>query len=150
MDDVLHQLGNEMFRTFARFEYALKAAGFHAGDGPAKPNWRTFAESISSLFDNPPNAKFKAAVGYLLQHPPKSQIIGDGNLTWSEVEPTTDIQSDLVLQYVRRVRNNLFHGGKFNGRWFEPERSEQLLRHCLTILNACLDASHDVGNAYRN
>jgi len=59
------------------------------------------------------------------------------------------MQSDLVLQYVRRVRNNLFHGGKFNGRWFEPERSAELLIHCLTILNACLEVSPEVGEAYR-
>lgn len=131
MDEILNRLAGEMFRTFARFEYALKAAGFHNGNGAAQPNWRIFAESVSGFFDNPPDANSEAAVGYILEHPPKKQTINDGSLAWSEVAPNTDLQSDLVLQYVRRVRNNLFHGGKFNGRWFEPERSEQLLTHCL-------------------
>jgi len=45
--------------------------------------------------------------------------------------PETDLRSDLVLQYVRRVRNNFFHDGKFSGRWFEPERSTLLLKHSL-------------------
>ena len=139
-----------MFRIFARFEYALKAAGLHNGDGAAEPNWRAFAESVAGIFESPSDANFKAAVGYVLHHPPKKQIIKDGSLAWSEVAPNTDLRSDLVLQYVRRVRNNLFHGGKFNGRWFEPERSEQLLSHSMTILKACLDASQDLCQAYYN
>lgn len=55
-----------------------------------------------------------------------------------------------MLLYVRRVRNNLFHGGKFNGRRFAPERSELLLRHSLTIHRACIDASEDVHQAFHN
>jgi hypothetical protein len=31
---------------------------------------------------------------------------------------STTTVSDLILNSVHRVRNNLFHGGKFNGRWF--------------------------------
>jgi len=150
MEEVLNQLATDMFRTFARFEYALKATGFHNGDGDAKPDWRSFAESVPAIFDNPADATLKEAVEYILKHPPKKQIIRDGNLMWSEATPGTNPQSNLVLQYVKRVRNTLFHGGKFNDHWFEPERSELLLRHSLTILNACLDASQDVREAYEN
>jgi hypothetical protein len=150
MDRDLDRLAADMFRTFARFEYALKAAGFHNGDGPAEPDWRAFTESVSNLFDGPAGGAFTEAVGYILMHPPRKQVIRAGRLAWSDAAPSTNIQSDLVLQYVRRVRNNLFHGGKFNGRWFEPERSAQLLTHCLTILTACLEASPAVGEAYRN
>jgi hypothetical protein len=150
MEEALNQLAGDMFRTFARFEYALKAAGFHEGDGAAKADWRAFAESVSGLFDNPADPRLKEAVEYVLRHPPKKQIIEEGALVWGEVAPDTDLQADLVLQYVRRVRNNLFHGGKFNGQWFEPERSELLLRHCLTILHACRNASAGVGQAYDN
>ena len=72
MERELNLLAIELFQTFARFEYALKAAGFDHGDGDAK----------------------------------------------------------------------------FNGRWFEPERSEVLLRYALVILQACLNASNDVRQAY--
>jgi hypothetical protein len=109
-----------------------------------------FAQSVSDLFDDPAGEAFAEAVGYILMYPPRKQVIWDGRLVWSDAAPNTNIRSDLVLQYVRRVRNNLFHGGKFNGRWFDPERSAQLLRHCLTILHACLEASPAVGEAYRN
>lgn len=64
-----------MFRTFARFEYALKAAGYHNGDGPAEPDWRSFKESIPNLFDEPQDGKLKEAVHYILQHPPKKQVV---------------------------------------------------------------------------
>jgi hypothetical protein len=37
MEEGLNHLASEMFRKFARFEYALKATGFHQGrDGPAR------------------------------------------------------------------------------------------------------------------
>jgi hypothetical protein len=43
---------------------------------------------------------------------------------------------ELILLWVRRVRNNLFHGGKFNGHWFQPERSEQLITASLVVIHA--------------
>ncbi|AZN70064.1 hypothetical protein D5400_01155 [Georhizobium profundi] len=146
----LNELASELFRTFARFEYALKAAGFHRGEGAAEPNWRSFAESIPDLFDNISEATLNEAVSYILQHPPKKQVISGGVLDWADGVPQTDLQSDRILIYVRRVRNNLFHGGKFNGHWFAPERSEALLKHSLVILRACLGASPDVRQAYDN
>jgi hypothetical protein len=148
--DPLDGSAHEVFVTFARCEYALKAAGFHKGDGVAEPNWQDFAASVLIIFDNPPYADLKEAVEYICHHPPKRQMIKDGNLVWEDAAANTNLQSDLVLTYVRRVRNNLFHGGKFNGRWFAPERCELLLRHCLTILHACLDASEEVREAYDN
>jgi hypothetical protein len=149
-EDALDDLAHKVFATFARCEYALKAAGFHKGDGIAEPNWQAFARSLSTIFDNPPAADLKEAVEYICHHPPKRQMIKDGNLVWDEAAPTTNLQSDLVLTYVKRVRNNLFHGGKFNGRWFQPERNKLLLTHCLTILHACLNASDEVKEAYHN
>lgn len=143
----LDRLGATLFRTFARFEFALKAAGIHNGNGEANPNWSAFAQSISSLFDDP-QGEVKEAIEYILSHPPKKQLVEDGQLTWKQVAPSTNLKADEVLIYVRRVRNNLFHGGKFNGRWFEPQRSEELLRHSLVILDACLQASDDVRVAY--
>ncbi|GER06673.1 hypothetical protein GCM10007972_13190 [Iodidimonas muriae] len=148
MEERLNNLASEVFRIFARFEYALKAAGFHTGNGDAKPDWQKFAQSLSQTFENPSDAEFRTAVKYILEHPPKKQVIDGGNLSWSDAPPATNLQSDRVLTYVRRVRNNLFHGGKFNGRWFEPERSELLLKHSLTILIVCLQNSDEVRMAF--
>ena len=38
----------KLFEAFARFEYALKAAGFHDGEGAAEVNWREFVASGSA------------------------------------------------------------------------------------------------------
>jgi len=150
MEGELNRLATDLFRTFARFEYALKAAGFHTGDGAADANWREFAVSVAPLFDEPQGEDFKEAIAYILEHPPNKQIVENGVLRWHASVPQTDLQSDRVLIYVRRVRNNLFHGSKFNGCWFEPQRSGELLQHSLTILNACLVASEPVNEAYHN
>jgi hypothetical protein len=148
MPDVLDQLAFQMFSVFARFEYSLKASGFHNGNGSAKANWRKFAEAVADHFDNPQDEALKQAIRYILDYPPKKQMVVIGRLDWAPIVPNTDLRSDLVLLYVRCVRNNLFHGGKFNGHWFAPERSEKLLRHSLTILRSCLEASDDLKQAY--
>lgn len=148
MEEDLYHLAGDFFTTFARFEYALKATGFHNGDGAAEPNWRLFAESIADAFDHPSNQEFIEAIDYILKAPPKKQKIDQGNVTWETATPNTDLRADLVLLYVRRVRNNLFHGGKFNGHWFEPKRSEELLQHSLIILHGCLVASKKVRDAF--
>lgn len=145
----LDDLANLLFRVFARTEYALKAVGHHKGDGNAEPDWTAFAETVRPVLENPQGAELTAAVQYLLAHPPKKQIIRDGVLDWSDDRPRARSQADLILLYVRRARNNLFHGGKFNGRWFEPERSADLLRHCLAILSAVVDGSDAVRAAYQ-
>ena len=144
----LDELATRLFREFARLEYALKAAGFHNGDGRAEPNWRNFAMSIEGTFANLRSKSTRQAIDYILAHPPKKQVVRDGVLDWEDAQPATDSHADLILLYVRRVRNNLFHGGKFNGRWFDPERSVELLRYSIEVLDACLAASDAVKDAY--
>ena len=126
MEATLNKLAIEMFKTFSRFEYALKAAGFHNGEGKAEPNWRAFSESITEHLKSPNTDELAESIKYIIEQPPNKQIIENNILSWSEAKPNTNTESDLILLYVRRVRNNLFHGGKFNGHWFAPERSEQL------------------------
>jgi hypothetical protein len=147
-DPELNELSQEVFRTFARCEYALKAAGFHCGDGDANVNWRNFAVSIEHAFANPHDPVFANAITYILAQPPKKQVVKNGQFQWEAAIPPTNSRADLVLLYVRRVRNNLFHGGKFNGHWFEPQRSGDLLRHSLVILKAAVQASALVNAAY--
>ncbi len=148
MDAELNNSATEMFRLFARFEYALKATGFHKGDGNAEADWLAFAASVNGHFEVIDDEALAQAVAYIGAHPPKKQIVKDGLLGWDEGLPQTDLEADRILIYVRRVRNNLFHGGKFNGRWFAPERSAILLRHSMTILRGCIDASPAVREAF--
>ena len=143
----LEQFAIQLFQKFARIEYALKAAGFHNGDGPAMPNWNKFASSVPGVFENDP--AIAAAVKYMIEKPPKKQMIRDDLLEWEDQAPNAN-KTDEILLCVRRVRNNLFHGGKFNGHWFEPERSKELLMYSLSILDACLRASPALKEAFDN
>lgn len=142
-------LAGDFFFGFARFEYAMKMAKYHKGNGAAEPDWARFAKELEPVFQNPDSNEFKKAVSYFTEHPPKKQVVEDGCLVWRKVEPRTNSLADKTLQLVRRVRNNLFHGGKFKGRLFEdPERSETLMRYGLVILDRCLSEMPEVCEAY--
>ncbi len=143
----LDQFAIQLFQKFARIEYALKAAGFHNGDGPAIPNWDKFASSVSGVLENDP--AIVVAIKYMSEKPPKKQIIQNQLLKWEDPMPIAS-KTHEILSCVRRVRNNLFHGGKFNGHWLAPERSKELLSHSLSILDACLRASPVLKEAFEN
>ncbi len=96
------------------------------------------------------NAETAGAIQYYLTHPPKKQVLVDRVLSWSTQLPDHQSQADLVLRLVCRVRYNLFHGGKFNGHWFEPQRSEELLYRGLLILRAVVSGHSKVREAYAN
>ncbi len=144
----LDDLANRLFYVFSRTEYALKAAGYNNGDGPAEGNWQRFALAVEGLIANPTSPELREAIDFILNAPPRKQMIVGGNIQWALLEPNTNSSADKLLQYVRRIRNNLFHGGKFKGHWFEPERSEPLLRHSLVILSAVVEAAPEVREAY--
>lgn len=144
----LDKLAGELFHVFSRTEYSLKASGFNNGDGVAEVNWRKFALAVEELIANPRSQELKEAIEFIMGAPPKRQVIRGGVIVWEQSRPNTDSKADELLIYVRRVRNNLFHGGKFNGHWFSPERSEDLLRHSLVVLSSCIEAIPDVRGAY--
>jgi hypothetical protein len=144
----LDNLATKLFQVFSRVEYALKASGFNNGEGPAEANWQQFALAVEEIIEYPPTDKLKEAIDFIFNAPPKKQMIAGGIISWVDVMPNTNSRADKLLQYVRRVRNNLFHGGKFNGHWFSPERSEPLLHHSLVILTAVVEVIPDVRKAY--
>lgn len=145
----LDELGLRMFQTFARMEYALKAAGYHRGDGPAKPDWDRLGRDCDQCFRETNSPELRAAIDYIMDEPPRKQVIEEGRLAWKEVVAHGQTRGEQLLVYIRRIRNNLFHGGKFNGHWFASERSKTLLCHSLTVLRACRDACPLVANAFR-
>ena len=147
-DQALYELAAEFFHVFARAEYALKASGFNRGDGPAEPDWTAFAVAVERLISNPLNQELQQAVDFIMNEPPKKQFIVNGLIEWKEVSPSTNSRSDTLFQYIRRIRNNLFHGGKFNGHWFAPERSERLMNAGLVVLRSAVEHEPRVREAY--
>lgn len=142
-------LAYEFFREFARCEYCLKAVGFVVAGRDAKADWGMFSDSVVGVFESP-SEQLALAIQYYLKSPPKKQVVREGSLHWDHSPPTARSQADLILLLVRRVRNNLFHGGKFNGHWFAPQRSRDLLRHGLIILHEVILANSRTREAYEN
>ena len=140
----------DFFMKFSRFEFALKISGFARGDenfvGPA---WRRFAASISSSFDKCRTPELEQACKYYLVNPPHQQVIVGDSLGWNANIPNTNSEPEFLIELVKRVRNNLFHGGKYNAEMHEETaRSEALLRNGLIILEECLRVLPDVKQAY--
>src|SRR5262245_56862424 len=147
------QLACEFLAIFARLEYALKAGGFAKGDaGYVEPRWDDFDLSIDARFNGLKSDDLKHAVDYLLAQPPKKQVLVGNRIEWRDAPPDAGLSTTKrVLLMVRRVRNNLFHGGKF----LPPEggdngRDERLVRHSLVVLTACIPLEPRVANAFEN
>lgn len=120
------------------------------GNGNAEANWSAFAKEVEAFVQTPENPNLTNAIDFIFSHPPKKQVILNGKIQWSESAPNKKLKAESLLIYVCRVRNNLFHGGKFNGHWFEPERSEQLIQNSFLILKACVNKVASTREAYRD
>ena len=131
----LDKLAFEFFKLFAQYEYALKAMQFaRSGSGEqAEADWDRFANEIGHCVLEETNEELLSAINYLFTYPPKKQVLNGGHLTWKEV-PNDERSPQILFSHIRRVRNNLYHGGKFNGRWFDPDRSEELISKSLMVL----------------
>jgi hypothetical protein len=128
------------FAAFSRFEFALKKAGYASGGTQVSADWDRLAAVLRPHFDPKRTAELTEAVDYLVQCPPKKQVLHAGALNWVDSpQPQNDPVLLSLLVYVRRIRNNLFHGGKYSGSpTIDPDRDTTLLRHGLTVLDECL------------
>lgn len=144
------------FLTFAKFEYALKISGFFQRTAPekidpqkppeAKPDWDSFANSLRDKFNLEASNEVANACTYFTDHPPNKQVIIHDNVAWeTPVIPENEHIVQFLLRMIRCVRNNLFHGGKFNNEVHEStERTTLLLENSLIILNECMNHSPDL------
>jgi len=142
----------DFFISFSRFECALKASNefAKATDRKVEANWDKFANSITNIFNPASDNELKVAVDYILGQPPKIQAMVNGQLGWRERVFENGVSTPLRLcQHIRDMRNNLFHGGKFNGV-YQPEisRNHILLKSAITILNNWLDLSPQVRSCF--
>ncbi|MBF0267560.1 MAG: hypothetical protein HQL44_03095 [Alphaproteobacteria bacterium] len=128
----------KFFAVFSRFEFALKQAGYlesHVDGKNAEPGWDCFARNLTDTFFQTVKESDSAKV--LFDKPPKKQIVQGNSIDWKVGRDIIDIK-ELFLA-VRCVRNNLFHGGKFQtGPVEEPSRDKALLNACLFVLEEAL------------
>ena len=134
------------FYIFARSEYALKASNFLENKNYASADWQAFAKKTRTLFDANKSNEIKEAVEYLKNHPPKKQVNANGHLEWrdSPLDKNTPITHYLVTM-ICRIRNNLFHGGKFaHGSSEEISRDTKLIKHAIIILCELMELDDEV------
>ena len=92
-------------------EYALKATGFRLRNSKkAEADWDSFAKGLSDLRERN-ETRVKAAIQLFDTEPPRKQIVDGNSLGWKDV-PLADGSNVELFLAVRRIRNNLFHGGK--------------------------------------
>jgi hypothetical protein len=154
LNNILHQVNFDrrlvykFFVVFSLFEYALKQAGFLQAGDDLKVNWLGFAQSIHNQFYPYSTREISTAVNYLLNFPPMKQINDNGNLVFrASPQPRGFNDTQWLSVLICRVRNNLFHGGKFE---YDPVRDAQLLRHTLIILENWAQCNQNVENHLRN
>ncbi|MBK6894981.1 MAG: hypothetical protein IPH06_13605 [Alphaproteobacteria bacterium] len=135
-------------------EYALKATPCYvAGDeNRADALWDRFANDIENAFCAIPKAdhSFWEAATYLLDHPPRKQVLQDGALMFKDqVIDQSQKRAQQTLLMVRTVRNNLFHGGKHypNGEQ-ELGRNERLVSSALLVLKRSSSLCPEVRERY--
>jgi hypothetical protein len=124
----------QFFFSFAKAEYALKNAGYYQKRSTdAMPDWARFAKDFEGQFDL---ARVSQAQ-YLLSSPPRKQVIENGALDWKDTPRCNEGDLNWLLILVRRVRNNLFHGGKMTSQVPDEEhlRRRKLVKASLAVLD---------------
>lgn len=134
----------ELFAVFARFEFALKELGFIRPGDIAEPAWRRFAEEMADSIRVYRGSELEKAIDFLCREPPQVQT---GQLNWEERQLHGATKIEQSLDAVKRIRNNLFHGGKHTPHSL-PGRDEQLIRSSLIVLYACLEQNEALRQAY--
>lgn len=130
--------------AFARMEYALKRAGFArvSKDGHVLADWDSLAAKTADL-ESGAAGSLERAIAYLYEQPPMVERSRGGNIKFESVEVLQHSNHTLYLM-VRRVRNNLFHGGKLPYR----DRDECLVRCGNVILSAILDQKSAIASHF--
>jgi hypothetical protein len=121
---------------FLRFEFALKERGFCPRSGDALVEWGRVTKELGQAFFTRVSESPEAAT--ILQRPPKKQVSDNYCLDWKVQRPPANIQE--LFEAVRRVRNNLVHGGKSNPEHDpdDPLRNEKLVREAKWIVEQAL------------
>ena len=142
----------EFFINFARFEYAVKAAGYSRNkSGYAEPDWGEFCASLTTDFWSTPDANLSPHLNYIRRKPPKKLVkLKSGGLKWKARTPdATWSESRKILFLAQGVRNNVVHGSKFTARESpEHNRNAKLMAAATAILAAFLSHSNRVREVF--
>jgi len=140
---------SEFFAVFSRFESALKGSRYCKDDG--KPDWNNYYgkclkndENIKGEID----ALFVEFKALFEERKLQTHKCKEGNIEW---KPAKIDQNTTIFDLINIIRNNLFHGGKFEFGQdidYDKKRNEKLVHTCLRVLYTCLKNKNDVTKAF--
>lgn len=141
----------DFFGAVARFEFALKEAGFFRANrfGRAMADWDRFARDVASRLEPAPGSELDATLATLLNRPPQVQVVEGHAIRWVHAPLRGSSKGEHAVDAVQRVRNNLFHGGKHSPA-LDPARDEALVRSALAALGCFLHLDEEVRFHYEN
>ena len=141
----------EFFGVVARFEYAMKATTYCTGDryGNALPNWRELKEKLGQPISEVEASPAVEAIAYLLEEPPQVQMYVDGRVEFVQLELDGENSGAKAIDAAKRVRNNLFHGGKHTPH-SPPERDTRLIKASMAVIEACLSVNEALNTEFEH
>jgi hypothetical protein len=141
-------LAYRFFATFARLEFALKESGrCQIAHGVVVPDWRKYCQELDDLTLDLSHGGLEASLKELTDDecaPLKEMVCG--NDRWGTVPLPKGSAVRRSIESIKRVRNNLFHGGKYGP--YSSVRNDSLMSHSLTVLAFLVEQVPDVQTAY--
>lgn len=139
------------FTLFSRWEYALKQqAKFRktGRQGETLADWDKFADAYPNVLSTIDYPGYPAAREYLLGHPPL-RLMYEGFSWQGNPQRESETEARYFLRIIRDVRNNLFHGGKYQaGPMNELARDRKLIDSAITALLACITLDPEIRFAF--
>jgi len=142
------ELCSDFLILYSRFEYALKECGFLQNGNRVMASIEDYTVSISEYFKPEPELKLGKAVNFIIESPPKIQVRNGDNLIWQDLAIGGN-QIQVLPEYLRRVRNNLLHGGKFYGGIETGSRNWDLILNSMIIIEHWIDLNENVRVKFR-
>ena len=112
--------------------------------------WDGFADNVGArILKDDEAGDLTGAVDYLEANPPQQQA-WDGKLLSWRPRPAwpNDTGSKILIDHVKTIRNNLFHGGKELRDHALAERDSALLNAGMAVLRHIIGLDPEVANAF--
>ena len=137
----------EFFIKFSRFEYALKRNGFYKANSNiiVGTDFDKFAKQHKNIILP---QELKDFILYLDKNP-----VGKLTISGNYSRMKENAKSDLVrlVSYLRRIRNNLFHGVKYPnlGKYEEGSRGEKLITLGIKTIDFLITLNNEIEVTYK-
>jgi len=131
------------FITFSIFEFGIKEFGLTDKNKKyPSPDWYAYVNRIIDKFGPNESQELKNAITYLKKNPPgKQRFNKSGSMIFDDryFRNKKDINLHVLIEMIKTIRNNFFHGGKIKDFMkSDYERNISLFKKSLVILDNCL------------